>query len=419
MLTWICSSLSPFTTSSTATAAPEHPLLAQTGTVVLLQRRSAFRRANMSCRLRVRFGAVRWADIKVDSQHNAALRTLQGFRQEAKRRIEMRKTPAAHAQWGCARAAVVAAVARGLDLSLRLRVRRGNSEGVNRTGVARRSGTGPGRDGTAMPKQQRRRTSKEAAAAAATAAAVVINSDGCRAERKPCGKSAEICREPLQGDTPTPPPPPLKKAAVATEREAAPPPPPVPVLPVPPPVLAVVVVPQVTITPEGCGASREMQQGDWDEVVEGPLRRKLSNSSISSTSSSVAESEDDILSDGESKGIVTLEHLVESGEQTKAWWKLKTVVNWPFLASQRKRLNWVQLAGHKGHFKAADEGSILKKFSENEKQCFERLRGDALQPFAPQYHGVVEKDGESFLHMTDLLANFDLPNVMDCKMGIR
>ncbi|KAK0138601.1 Inositol-trisphosphate 3-kinase A [Merluccius polli] len=105
--------------------------------------------------------------------------------------------------------------------------------------------------------------------------------------------------------------------------------------------------------------------------------------------------------------------------QTKAWWKLKTVVNWPFLASQRKRLNWVQLAGHKGHFKAADEGSILKKFSENEKQCFERLRGDALQPFAPQYHGVVEKDGESFLHMTDLLANFDLPNVMDCKMGIR
>ena len=171
-----------------------------------------------------------------------------------------------------------------------------------------------------MPKQQRRRTSKEAAAAAAaaTATAVLINSDGCRAERKPCGKSAEICREPLQGDTP-PPPPPLKKAAAATEREAAappppPPPPPVPVLPVPPPVLAVVVVPQVTITPEGCGASRELQQGDWDEVVEGPLRRKLSNSSISSTSSSVAESEDDILSDGESKGIVTLEHLVESGE---------------------------------------------------------------------------------------------------------
>lgn len=72
-----------------------------------------------------------------------------------------------------------------------------------------------------------------------------------------------------------------------------------------------------------------------------------------------------------------------------------------------------------GNFKAADEGNILKKFSENEMQCFEKLRGDALLPFVPSYHGVVEKDGESFLHMTDLLANFELPNVMDCKMGVR
>lgn len=72
-----------------------------------------------------------------------------------------------------------------------------------------------------------------------------------------------------------------------------------------------------------------------------------------------------------------------------------------------------------GNFKAADEGNILKKFSENEMQCFTRLEGDALLPFVPGFHGVVEKDGESFLHMTDLLANFDLPNVMDCKMGVR
>lgn len=72
-----------------------------------------------------------------------------------------------------------------------------------------------------------------------------------------------------------------------------------------------------------------------------------------------------------------------------------------------------------GNFKAADEGNILKKFSENEVQCFEKLRDDALLPFVPSYHGVVEKDGESFLHMTDLLADFELPNVMDCKMGVR
>lgn len=75
-------------------------------------------------------------------------------------------------------------------------------------------------------------------------------------------------------------------------------------------------VPQVTITPEGGGSSREMQQEDMEEMVDGPLRRKLSNSSISSTSSSAVESEDDLLSDNESKskGIVTLEQLVDAGE---------------------------------------------------------------------------------------------------------
>lgn len=72
-----------------------------------------------------------------------------------------------------------------------------------------------------------------------------------------------------------------------------------------------------------------------------------------------------------------------------------------------------------GSFKAAEEGTVLKKYSENEKQCFERLKGDALQRFVPAYHGVVERDGELFLQMSDLLAGFDGPNVMDCKMGMR
>ncbi|XP_037098349.1 inositol-trisphosphate 3-kinase A [Syngnathus acus] len=181
-------------------------------------------------------------------------------------------------------------------------------------------------------------------------------------------------------------------------------------------------VPQVTITPDGGGFSREMKQEDWEEgeAVDGKLCRKLSTSSVSSTGSSAVESEDDLLSDNEnkSKGIITLEPLVDTGE-SKPWWKLKTIVQWPFSAAHRRKLNWVQLAGHKGNFKAADEGSILKKYSENEVRCFERLKSDTLLAFVPAYHGVVEKDGESFIHMADLLATFDLPNVMDCKMGVR
>lgn len=73
-------------------------------------------------------------------------------------------------------------------------------------------------------------------------------------------------------------------------------------------------VPQVTVTAvEGSGA-RELEFEEVEALNGGaPLRRKLSNSSVSSTGSSVGleESEDDVLSDNEtkSKGIVTLEHV--------------------------------------------------------------------------------------------------------------
>ncbi|MBN3298800.1 IP3KA kinase, partial [Amia calva] len=157
---------------------------------------------------------------------------------------------------------------------------------------------------------------------------------------------------------------------------------------------------------------------------------------MSSTGSSsvLEESEDDILSDNEtkSKGIVTLEPVEDTGivsgdcyyivrvlHAQRPWWKIKTIVHWPFVASQRKRLSWIQLAGHKGSFKAGDEGTILKKFSDNERLCFEQLMEDVMYPYVPAFHGVVERDGETYLQLTDLLGNFDGPCVMDCKMGVR
>lgn len=44
---------------------------------------------------------------------------------------------------------------------------------------------------------------------------------------------------------------------------------------------------------------------------------------------------------------------------------------------------------------------------------------DVLKPYVPAYHGDVVKDGERYNQMDDLLADFDSPCVMDCKMGIR
>lgn len=72
-----------------------------------------------------------------------------------------------------------------------------------------------------------------------------------------------------------------------------------------------------------------------------------------------------------------------------------------------------------GSFKAADSGKILKRFSENEKECFERLMKDPLRSCVPCFHGVVERDGESYIQLDDLLTDFEGPCVMDCKMGIR
>ena len=141
-----------------------------------------------------------------------------------------------------------------------------------------------------MPKECRRKTSKDFGLPG-------IN-EGSRLERRTAGKSPQICDDLLQ-----------KAAQIAPSSTTRP----------APTVMDTRRVPQVTITPEGGGSSREMQQEDWDDVVDGPLRRKLSNSSISSTGSSAVESEDDLLSDNESKskGIITLEHLGDAGEVSK------------------------------------------------------------------------------------------------------
>ncbi|XP_041131812.1 uncharacterized protein LOC121329890 [Polyodon spathula] len=79
-------------------------------------------------------------------------------------------------------------------------------------------------------------------------------------------------------------------------------------------------VPQLTITPSGGGSPREMGE-DWNQV-DGPLSRRLSNSSLPSNGSTVCEeSEDDILSDNETKsqGIVTLEQAEDTPIVVLCW----------------------------------------------------------------------------------------------------
>ncbi|XP_034060253.1 inositol-trisphosphate 3-kinase B isoform X2 [Gymnodraco acuticeps] len=151
--------------------------------------------------------------------------------------------------------------------------------------------------------------------------------------------------------------------------------------------------------------------------------RKLSSSSASSAgfSSSWEESEEDISSDTE-KGeqLLNPEFLNSQQRAHKSWKKIKNMVHWsPFVMSFKKKYPWIQLAGHAGSFKAGANGRILKKHCECEQRCLSLLMKDVLRPYVPGYHGDIEKDGQKYNQMEDLLAEFDFPCVMDCKMGVR
>uniref|UniRef100_A0A3Q0S6R8 Kinase n=1 Tax=Amphilophus citrinellus TaxID=61819 RepID=A0A3Q0S6R8_AMPCI len=149
----------------------------------------------------------------------------------------------------------------------------------------------------------------------------------------------------------------------------------------------------------GCGGSPALMRSP----------RKLSNSSSIglSSASSFEESEDDF----------TGSDIESSLSPNKSWQKLKTMVHWsPFVVSFKKRYPWVQLAGH-ANFQAGEYGRLLKRYCESEQHCLEKLMKDTLRPYVPGYHGVVQKEEQDYNLMDDLLAEFDSPSIMDCKMG--
>ncbi|XP_066282353.1 inositol-trisphosphate 3-kinase A-like isoform X2 [Branchiostoma lanceolatum] len=145
-------------------------------------------------------------------------------------------------------------------------------------------------------------------------------------------------------------------------------------------------------------------------------RRKSSNTST--TSSQFDDTEDD-LSDIE---LTFPQHdeVPQKNKSLQQWRKIRNMVHWsPFLQCFKKKYPWVQLAGHAGNFKAGEGGTILKKHCNREAKCLKKLMGDLLRSYVPEYKGDVEREGEKFMEMEDLLGDFDTPAVMDCKMGVR
>ncbi|XP_037630582.1 inositol-trisphosphate 3-kinase Cb [Sebastes umbrosus] len=164
----------------------------------------------------------------------------------------------------------------------------------------------------------------------------------------------------------------------------------------------------------GCGGSPMLMRS----------LRKLSNSSsiCLSSASSFEESEDDFTGSDIESSLSPARSLCspDDGTGNKSWQKLKTMVHWsPFVVSFKKRYPWVQLAGHAGNFQAGEYGRLLKRFCECEQQCLQKLMTDTLRPYVPGYYGVVQRDEQDYNLMDDLLADFDSPSIMDCKMGSR
>ncbi|CAL1533214.1 unnamed protein product [Lymnaea stagnalis] len=104
-----------------------------------------------------------------------------------------------------------------------------------------------------------------------------------------------------------------------------------------------------------------------------------------------------------------------------SWRKIRSFILWsPFIQVFKKhRYPWIQLAGHQGNFHAGEAGSVLKKLDAREQLCFVKLMADKLKDCVPEYRGDVEKNGESYIQLQDLLCTFNHPCVMDVKMGVR
>lgn len=77
------------------------------------------------------------------------------------------------------------------------------------------------------------------------------------------------------------------------------------------------------------------------------------------------------------------------------------------------------VAGVPGSFHAGDYGMLLKRYTEGEQKCLQRLMEDSLRPFVPGYHGVVQRAEQDYNMMDDLLTHFNSPAIMDCKIGTR
>ncbi|XP_067680755.1 inositol-trisphosphate 3-kinase A-like [Haliotis asinina] len=126
-------------------------------------------------------------------------------------------------------------------------------------------------------------------------------------------------------------------------------------------------------------------------------------------------SSDDDLSDWE--GPVDVDLHDPPSKQMTPWSVVTGLTKWIGLGKSKKL--WTQLAGHQGSFQAGESQTVLKKMLDRERQAYVEIQSDPLKDFTPEYRGEVQKQGETYIQLQDLLSGFTCPCVMDVKMGCR
>jgi len=108
--------------------------------------------------------------------------------------------------------------------------------------------------------------------------------------------------------------------------------------------------------------------------------------------------------------------------QDSNWKILRSLVNDTTLLRKYKerRKTWVQAAGHEGSFVEGNKkGTVLKKYSLQEEECYKELMQDNLMRAVPRFFQTVEIEGEKYMELCCCLSDFKNPSIMDIKMGVR
>ena len=102
---------------------------------------------------------------------------------------------------------------------------------------------------------------------------------------------------------------------------------------------------------------------------------------------------------------------------------------------KQKGLKIINHYDYKSNLNLFIQGTVLKKYSLQEEECYKELMQDNLMRAVPRFFQTVEIDGESesdihhehasitlpleYMELCCCLSDFKNPSIMDIKMGVR